>query len=100
QRVQVRDNRHPADQLGDKTIFLKIMRGDVLQHVFLIMPAIKLGFFKPYGLGLKPLFNYGDNAVKSAPANKENVLGIYSYHVLLRMLAPSLRRHIYRAAFQ
>ena len=94
QRLEVGQYRQTTDDLGYQSVGLEVLRGDILQQVVLVDLRRSLLRCKTYGLGIHALRDLALDTVESTSADKEDVFRIDLNHLLLGVLASSLRRHV------
>ena len=99
ERIKSYDNRKSSDQLGNKSVFNKIVRSYLFDNriLFSFTPGDNLGRI-PDSLSAKSAFDNIRESVESASADEQDIGSVYLNKLLVRMLSSSLRRNIrYRA---
>src|SRR5699024_6408975 len=84
-----------ADELRDKAEFDQIVRLHLAQEVLFLLGGCVAQFAaKTQGGGVSAALDGFVQAVESAAADEQDVLGVDLDELLLGMLAPALRRHV------
>ena len=102
QFLQCRDHRQASNEFGDESVAEQILRFHMLKGFAALVHGIYLLFLRAeteHMIAESPLDHFVQ-IDKSAAANEQDVAGVDTDVFLLRMFAPSLRRHSADGAFQ
>src|SRR5690606_26431966 len=94
--LERRDDGQAADELRNETVLDQVFRLDVLQHLADVAPRLFLALDLGDEADAALLRAVQDDLVEARErpaADEQDVRGIHLQELLLRMLAPALRRH-------
>ena len=76
------------------------MGSNILHQITPVNLHLLLGGIISHHVRIQPLRDFPFNPVESASADKEDVLRVHRNHLLVRMFASSLRRHVHHGTFK
>ena len=100
QRVQIGEHGQSADDLGYQSERLQVLRLNVFHQVVLVNLPDILHRVVAHGVGIQALRNLPLNTVEGTTADEQDVTRIDNDIVLIRVLSPTLWRHVHIGTFK
>ena len=100
ERIQISQHRQTADNLRNQSERLQILRCDILHHVVFVDSSRLAGSIVSYDMGVETLGDLLLDAIECTTTNEKDVFRVYGNHLLVGVLASSLRRNIDHRTFK
>ena len=97
---QIGEDGQSADDLRDESVTAQVLRCHEMQQLVAVGLAHVVAGTESHDVGIESLCNLALDALEGATADEQDILSVDSNHLLLGMLAPSLRRHIDHRALE
>ena len=92
------EHRQSADDFRNKAVGTQVLRSYILDEVVTVDAGSRLDRSISHHLSIQTVADITLDAFESATADEEDIVGVDSYHLLLGVLAATLRRHVNHAA--